>query len=308
MVYRAAVLSGPSDEVEARVLEGLEVPRAVGDLLFLFPALKEVGRSRVDASIERLAEAGLVRRVGNRLWELTESGSRWLDEQAEWQIRVAEVVESTARGPMLTGTLDRGVVKVGDWFHNGVGNTGRVVAVDRFDPDSRSVSIGFEGAAGLSAPGVLRRWTPLAGDVDEAVLSPPAWDADMFGEDLLLDGSLPDISARFAQGRSWQDVHSLLARSGLRWEIWRGSAQLSELPPLDEVFAGLTVGEIEQISHLLAEKRKEGLTYIIVSHDLRALEPLVDRAVAMTFGTAIAEGSFTEVMGDEAVRAAYLGQ
>ncbi|MCB2039139.1 MAG: hypothetical protein KDF56_19785 [Ottowia sp.] len=28
----------------------------------------------------------------------------------------------------------------------------------------------------------------------------------------------------------------------------------------------------------------------------------------MTFGTAIAEGSFTEVMGDEAVRAAYLGQ
>jgi len=231
-------LSGPSDEVEARVLEGLEVPRAVGDLLFLFPALKEVGRSRVDAAIERLAEAGLVRRVGSRLWELTETGSRWLDEQAEWQIRVAEVVESTTRGPMLTGTLDRGVVKVGDWFHNGVGNTGRVVAVDRIDPDSRSVSIGFEGAAGSSALGVLRRWTPLAGGVDEAVLSPPAWDADMFGEDLLLDGSLPDIMARFAQGRSWQDVHSMLARSGLRWESRRGGLQLSELPPLDEVFAG----------------------------------------------------------------------
>ncbi len=179
-----------------------------------------------------------MRRVGNRLWELTESGSRWLDEQAEWQIRVAEVVESTARGPMLTGTLDRGVVKVGDWFHNGVGNTGRVVAVDRFDPDSRSVSIGFEGEAGLSAPGVLRRWTPLAGDIDASVLSPPAWDADMFAEDLVLAGSLPEITARFAQGQSWQDVHSILARSGLRWEIWRGSVQLSEIPSLDEVFAG----------------------------------------------------------------------
>ena len=238
MVYWASALSGPTDEVEARVIEGLEVPRAVGDLLFLFPALKEAGRSRVEAAIERLTEAELVRSVGSRLWELTESGSRWLDEQAEWQIRVGEVFESTSRGPTLTGTLDRGVVKVGDWFHNGVGNTGRVVAVDRFDPDSRSVSIGFEGAAGLSAPGVLRRWTPLAGGMDDAMLSPPAWDADMFGEDLLLDGSLPDITAQFAPGRSWQDVDSMLARSGLRWEIWRGGVQLSDLPPLDEVFAG----------------------------------------------------------------------
>ena len=91
-------------------------------------------------------------------------------------------------------------------------------------------------------------------------------------------------------------------------ELARTLAAKPEIMLLDEVFAGLTVGEIEQISHLLAEKRKEGLTYIIVSHDLRALEPLVDRAVAMTFGTAIAEGSFTDVMGDEAVRAAYLGQ
>jgi hypothetical protein len=113
-VYWAAVLSGPSDEVEARVLEGLDVPRAVGDLLFLFPALREVGRSRVDAAIERLAEAGLVRRVGSHLWERTETGSHWLDDQAESQIRIGEVFESTSRGPMLTGTLDRGGVKAGD--------------------------------------------------------------------------------------------------------------------------------------------------------------------------------------------------
>ncbi len=233
------MLTAPRDELEARVLEGLEVPRTIGDLLFLFSALGEAGRPAVDAALERLSEFGLVRRrPGGRLWELTEPGSRWLEEQAEWQIRVSEVFEPTAQGSVLTGTLDRGVVKVGDCFHDGVGNTGRVVAMDRFDPDSCSVSIRFEGTTGLSAHSVLRRWTPLAGDVDEAALSPPAWDSNMFEADVQLDGSLPDITARFEQGRSWDDVHSLLSRSGLRCESWRGGVQLSELPPLDDVFEG----------------------------------------------------------------------
>lgn len=91
-------------------------------------------------------------------------------------------------------------------------------------------------------------------------------------------------------------------------ELARTLATKPGIVLLDEVFAGLTVGEIAQISALIAEKRREGMTFVIVSHDLRALEPLVDRAVAMTFGRAIAEGSFSQVMGDAAVRAAYLGQ
>lgn len=233
-----ADMSGPRDEFEARVLEGLEVPRAVGDLLFLFPVLGQAGRPALDEALEQLSKLDLVRRRPlGRLWELTESGSQWLAEQAEWQIRVTEVFEKATRGPALTGTVERGVVKVGDWFHDGVGNTGRVVALDRFEPDSRALSIGFEGNARLTPHSVLRRWTPLASDVDEAVLSPPAWSVDTFEEDLLLDGSLPDITARFDEGRSWQDVHSMLARSGLRWECWTGGARLSELPPIDEVFA-----------------------------------------------------------------------
>ena len=50
------------------------------------------------------------------------------------------------------------------------------------------------------------------------------------------------------------------------------------------------------------------LTFVIVSHDLRSLEPLIDRAVAMTYGTKVAEGSFREVMDDEGFKSAYLGQ
>ena len=90
-------------------------------------------------------------------------------------------------------------------------------------------------------------------------------------------------------------------------ELARTLATSPEIMLLDEVFAGLTVGEIAQISELLAVKRKEGMTFVIVSHDLRSLEPLVDRVVAMSFGQVIAEGSFEAVMNDDGVRAAYLG-
>ncbi len=76
---------------------------------------------------------------------------------------------------------------------------------------------------------------------------------------------------------------------------------------LDEVFAGLTSSEIEQVSGLLAEKRQEGLTFVIVSHDLRSLEPLIDRAIAMNQGTFVCQGTYHEVMNNEAVRMAYLG-
>lgn len=93
-----------------------------------------------------------------------------------------------------------------------------------------------------------------------------------------------------------------------RLELGRNMATNPKLLLLDEVFAGLTVGEIAELSELLKEKKKEGLTFIIVSHDLRSLGPLVDRVVVVSFGMVIAEGSFEEVIADEKVKEAYLGK
>ena len=76
---------------------------------------------------------------------------------------------------------------------------------------------------------------------------------------------------------------------------------------LDEVFAGLTVGEITQISALIQKLRSQGITMLMVSHDLPALDPLVDRVIAIERGSMIAKGSFAEVIANEEVRASYLG-
>ena len=93
-----------------------------------------------------------------------------------------------------------------------------------------------------------------------------------------------------------------------RLELARTIATNPKLLLLDEVFAGLTTGEITELSELLKQKKKEGLTFIIVSHDLKSLAPLVDRVVVVSFGQRIAEGSFEQVIADEKVKEAYLGK
>ena len=91
-------------------------------------------------------------------------------------------------------------------------------------------------------------------------------------------------------------------------ELARTIATGAKVLLLDEVFAGLTTGEISQISELIQDLRAKEFTMLIVSHDLLALEPLVDHVIAIERGRMIATGTFNEVINDETVRASYLGE
>jgi len=91
-------------------------------------------------------------------------------------------------------------------------------------------------------------------------------------------------------------------------ELARTLATSPRVVLLDEVFAGLTVGEIATLSKLINQLRQDGLTFLIVSHDLHALEPLIDTAIALDHGKVIAKGSYADVIGNSTVRRSYLGE
>lgn len=101
--------------------------------------------------------------------------------------------------------------------------------------------------------------------------------------------------------------HELTMGDLRRVELAKALATKPKIVLLDEIFAGLTVAEIEELDKLLRRKMEEGLDFIVVSHDLKALAPLVDRVVVIHFGQFIAEGPFNQIVNDEKVKAAYFG-
>ncbi len=90
-------------------------------------------------------------------------------------------------------------------------------------------------------------------------------------------------------------------------EIARALAADPTLLLLDEPAAGLRLKEKESLAGVLRQLRGEGLSILLVEHDMDLVMGLVDRVVVMEFGTKLIEGTPEEVQASPAVRAAYLG-
>jgi branched-chain amino acid transport system permease protein len=76
---------------------------------------------------------------------------------------------------------------------------------------------------------------------------------------------------------------------------------------LDEPAAGLRYREKQELAKLLENLRGEGLTVLVVEHDMEFLMNLVDRVVVMEFGKKLAEGLPQEIRSNPEVLEAYLG-
>ena len=90
-------------------------------------------------------------------------------------------------------------------------------------------------------------------------------------------------------------------------EIARALAADPILLLLDEPAAGLRLKEKESLASVLRQLRGEGLSILLVEHDMDLVMGLVDRVVVMEFGIKLIEGTPEEVQASPAVRAAYLG-
>ena len=90
-------------------------------------------------------------------------------------------------------------------------------------------------------------------------------------------------------------------------EIARSLASDPSLLLLDEPAAGLRHKEKQALAEVLRQLRAEGMSILLVEHDMDLVMSVTDRIVVMQFGTKLMEGTPAEVQASPAVRAAYLG-
>ncbi|NPA55093.1 MAG: ABC transporter ATP-binding protein [Epsilonproteobacteria bacterium] len=91
-------------------------------------------------------------------------------------------------------------------------------------------------------------------------------------------------------------------------EIARALATNPQLLLLDEPAAGMNITESEELADILHFiRRKFNLTIILIEHDMKFVQKVCDRVLVLDYGKVIFEGSPQDMLQDEEVIRAYLG-
>jgi branched-chain amino acid transport system ATP-binding protein len=128
-------------------------------------------------------------------------------------------------------------------------------------------------------------------------------------------------SLRTARGRSMEQLRVVRLEDKTRFpadslpigerkklEMARVLATQPRLLLLDEVMGGLNPTETQEIIELILGIRKRGVTQMVIEHNMKAIMSISDRIVVLNSGEKLAEGTPEEVVNNQEVIDAYLGE
>ncbi len=91
-------------------------------------------------------------------------------------------------------------------------------------------------------------------------------------------------------------------------EFARALAARPELLLLDEPAAGLNIYETDEVGAFIGRIRDQGITVLLVEHDMSLVMDISDEVLVLSFGEKIAEGTPREIQDDQEVVRVYLGE
>ncbi|WP_018636330.1 ABC transporter ATP-binding protein [Parafrankia elaeagni] len=140
--------------------------------------------------------------------------------------------------------------------------------------------------------------------VTDLLMTPSRWRRDV-GEEDRVDSLLDQLELRGVEDRRAAALPLGMLR---RLEVARALAAEPTLLLLDEPSSGLDVGETERLGEVLrAAVDSEGLSLLMVEHDLGLVLGLSDHVYVLDFGKLVADGTPAEIRASSVVRDAYLG-
>jgi branched-chain amino acid transport system ATP-binding protein len=131
-----------------------------------------------------------------------------------------------------------------------------------------------------------------------------AWSRDASSPDRVVDEVIERIGLT---DRAHERVDALPTGQARLVELGRALATRPKVLLLDEPASGQTEAETERFAALLRELSRDGITIVLVEHDVQLVMAVCDRIHVLDFGRVIATGLPEEIRANEAVLTAYLG-